>query len=755
MKHTIHSYCFWLLTLAAMLSVQSCTDQEEWQPATTGTEIQLFAYKPDDSPSTKAPDKTKENFNNRDIIHVTAAFTPIASQSSVSIPNQYACMKFDGNDWKATDNTSLVWPWNAKTGTFTAYYIPGTTSALKTGDSPLDLSTLSKSVITDGKDPLKATYSNIAVGSAVHLQFNHICSKLTFTSIETDVMKGQKIQISGGKVTKDLTFTLNEDSTLTAAFSNTASPVEGIVESNDGNKTLTFLLPPLATETELRMLHQDNSLYHSFTLPQALEAGKHYYLDIKKLADNYIDESLKEEDWNTGEETVTLDTDGINAYLTAIRDGKAYTLNDGTQILIQIQEGDNRVVAQIRDVDFNNQPFTPVNISGNIIFQGNNHRIKNVNITNTINENVTDKNTAPSDGDICLAIFGKNQGTIKNIVLDGVKANYPSTDADSKQPSYAGALVGKNIGGTIDNVKILFASENKMEVTTGSDKLYIGALVGYSTGTIKNCRVSGTATTISGTSTATTSTPKAFVGGFAGEIAGATSYCEIRGITAKATTNEAATANVGGFTGANSGAGTIKHCSCNTAVEVSGSTATESSIGGFIGLAEQGISYSTATGTIKAGSSTAGGFVGKAKNCKLDICSSTGEITVTGTTTTAGGFVGILSKDAGKDGVTIMNSFTLSQAETSATLTGGFVGNVESGTTSHAVNNSFCKNTNSSFAPTTGVTVDNCHNNGGKIGETVKVTVDELNTVCDNHADWLKWTATPAIYGDGFPYHIR
>lgn len=748
MKHTIHSYCFWLLTLAAMLSVQSCTDQEEWQPASTGTKIQLFAYKPDDSPSTKAPDKTKENFGIGDIIHVTAKFTSIDSQSGVSIPNQYACMKFNGKDWKAIESTSLAWPWNAATGTFTAYYIPGTISALTTsGNCPLDLSVLSKNVIKEGEDPLKATYTDIAVGSAIHLQFNHICSKLTFTSIETDVMKGQKIQISGGKVTKDLTFTLNEDSTLTAAFSNTASPVEGIVESNDGNKTLTFLLPPLATETELRMLHQDNSLYHSFTLPQALEAGKHYYLDIKKLADNYIDESLKEEDWNTGEGAVTLGTDGINAYLTAIRDGKAYTLNDGTQILIQIQEGNNRVVAQIRDVDFDNEAFTPVNISDNIIFQGNNHRIKNVNITNTINDNVTDKNTAPSDGDICLAIFGKNQGTIKNIVLDGVKASCTSTN---EKLSYASALVGKNINGTIDNVKIMFAgSDNNIAVTTESEKLYIGALVGYSTGTIRNCRVSGTATTISGTSTATTSTPKAFVGGFAGEIAGATSHCEIGGITAKATVNEAATANVGGFTGANGDNGTIEHCSCNTAVEVSGSTATESSIGGFIGFVEKNISYSTATGAIDAGSCTAGGFAGKAKNCKLDICSSTGKITATGT---AGGFVGIL-ENAGK-GVTITNSFTLSQAETSATLTGGFVGYVESGT-SHAVNNSFCKNTDSSFAPTTSVTVTNCHNNGGKIGETGKVTAEGLNSNCNEENDWLKWTATPAIYGDGFPYHIR
>lgn len=746
MKHTIHTYCFRLLLVAAsLLSMLSCTEQEEWQQQTMGTEIRLFAYKPNDSPSTKAADKTKEAFLSGDIIHISATFTPISTQTGVDIPKQYACMKFDGANWTATDGTSLAWPWNAATGTFTAYYIPGTTNALKADETrSLDLSALSQSVIADGKDPLKATYTDIAVGSAVYLQFNHICSKLTFTAIEANIMDKQEIQIEGTGVTKDLTFTLGNDKTLSDQFSTTESPVEGITESVNGNKTLTFLLPPLAKDVKLRMLHQDNSVYHSFTLPQALEAGKHYSLDITKLADNYIDESMKEEDWNTANAAEFTTQEGINAYLKAIRDGKEYRLDDGTQILILTNEGVKKVVAQVKDVDFKNIKFTPVNISENIIFQGNNHRIKNINIVNPINENVTDKISNPADGEICLSLFGKNQGTIKNLILDGVQAEHVSGD---QQIGYAGALVGKNINGTIDNVKIFFSgSPAKMTVSSENEKLYIGALAGYSTGTIRNCQISGTGTI---SATGTGSKAQLFVGGFAGEIAGVTSNCKViaTDFTAEATATDA-TVRIGGFAGANSNLGKIDSCLCNTKIKLNKGSAA-SSTGGFIGLAEKDITYSTATGSVDAGTYIAGGFAGQAKNCTFDVCSSTGQITGTGTT---GGFAGQLSTGTNGD-VTILNSFSTSQALALA-LAGGMVGSVESGT-AHQVLNSFCKNTNPLFTPDK-VTVSNCHNNGKKVGDpAVEIAVDELNNGRNGKSGWLEWTATPAVYGQKFPYHIR
>lgn len=513
-----------------LLAATACSDElPRGGMPPRGRAVIVTAAWPDEHALSKAA-APKESFAKDDVIHMYAKFTLADGRDTAT----YACLRFDGaTSWTAFDGTTLEWPWNAVSATFKAYYIPpvtvggtelknNTAMSGEAGRNTLgySLSNLTAGCLAKGVDPMVATYTDIPAESAVHLQFSHLLAKLTFTHL------GKEANFTGHLTDKERLYLAAEGLKDSCVFRREAGVdvlshgletnkgyLAGAVEPSaegDGSYTVTFLIPPVdASGIDLKLHFKDFSPYHLAPVRQALEAGKHYSLNITKLADNYWGDDLKEEQWNKNQTEVDLTTADINQYLTAIRDGMEFRKN-GLQVLDVYTETaggkTTTVVTQLRDVNFNHQPFTPVSLSTNIIFQGNRHRIKNLFVQSAIDEN-------GRPGTTYQALFGQNEGTIRGLVVEGAKTTRAAAE-------YVGTLVGFNRGtGTIEDVRIEFASG---DVVQGAEQTaFIGGLTGVNEGTIANCVLNGSSFEVK--VDASTAGQTYYIGGLVGYNSGASS----------------------------------------------------------------------------------------------------------------------------------------------------------------------------------------------------------------------------------------
>lgn len=751
-----------LLAACCTLCYTACTEELETPESNnTGRAIQIMASMPDDFVKTKAA-SPKENFKAGDVIHISVEFTlPNESKSS---PTVYANMAFDGANWKPKEaNGAFNWPWDAQKATFTAYYIPPVGSiknedAMSNGEHntvSMNLSALSEEAVKNGTDPLIATYKDVPVESAVHLQFRHLCTKLTFTNLGSDDDKGftglvkdqQELRLSAAGLTDSLIFTREKGKdALTSAFAESKGYLINKVEKGqDGSFSITYLLPPVDVDAgiDLRLAFKDFTPYHLVPIKQKLEAGKHYSLNITELADNYLDAALKEEEWNKGQVTETLSDSEINAYLRAIRDGKEYRKEENgkyIQVLDVYKDGNNSVVTQLCDVDFEGQEFTPVNLGENVIFNGNFHKVKGVKVTKAIDDTKEGKS-----GSAYMALFGENAGIIKNLILEDVQVN-PDPNVTSR---YAGILVGWNKK-TIENVQIRFAADNAVKSTNSTE--YIGALVGMNSGTVSDCTLSGSSFSVEGASTAS----PFHIGGLVGYNSGRMSNCMVQtaiGSTVKVT-SAGAIVYAGGWAGYSINNSGYSSSGCFSSVSLEVEAGTTIYAGGFAGLVGNVVKNCSSTGSVAlSGSATnvyAGGFVGNISNAGLNACYATGSLTNTTLATTLylGGFTGWLTYD-GTGTSDLLNCYAIGKP---ADTGNGFVGYTSSKNnvldkTKITIRNCFSKNAANAFMGNEdGATLTNYHHNGSD------VTVDDLNG--SKPEGGFEWTVSPALFGNNCPYLI-
>lgn len=757
----------WLAALC-LLALTACTEEwEEKGAGQTGRAIQITASMLDGYTTTKAVDP-KQAFQKDDVIHVSAVFT-LENPNTTS--TTYACMKYDNGNWTASDGTSLNWPWNATKATFTAYYIPpvtmennevmpNNTSMSEGSNLSYNLSLLTADAVNKGTDPMVATYTDVPVESAVHLQFNHLFTKLTFVNLGEEsnytggLKEGQKLHIQTTDLADSCIFALSEKA-LSHKLEPNKGYISGIIEKEgDKTYTATFLLPAVTAEEgiDYKLAFHDFSPYHIIPIKQQLKAGHHYSLDITKLEDSYWDESMKEEAWNKDQVSTELGTDDINAYLQAIRDGQEYRKNN-IQILDVYTEDGKKVVNQLKDVDFNDQTFTPVNISTNIIFQGNGHKIKGLHVQKSID------GSGNESGDY-QALFGINEGSIKNLVIEGAK----TATANAK---YVGTLVAQNTdNGTIENVRIEFNKDNAVTGTKATQ--YIGGLVGQNHGTIKGCTLKGDYFQVK-IENQEVSENGIYIGGMTGSTATTGSNkienCRIQAGTDASVSysGNAANVRIGGLVGSFNG--NMENCSSSLKVALSG--AANGYAGGLIGAVEGGtLTKCAATGVLELSSSTTllngGGFAGYIQNATVKACYATGETTNKASNdntpnASIGGFAGQLNY-SGKGTTLLLNCYAIGEVPNESN--GGFTAiacektntkivSTEIDKTKVSISNCFSKNKATAFIGNEGATLTNYHHNG-KQGEAV--TADKLNNKIPEGG--LQWQDTPALYGTGIPYFI-
>lgn len=753
----------WMLLCS--LCIMSCTQEEvvsSGEKNYAGKPIQIIVSGPDNHAVSRAAASAKEFFQTGDIIHVSTTFTYISSHQGNDPKVVYACLKYDGKNWnEITSPKTFTWPWNAESASFTAYYLPATPTApnkdpMNYGDVKINISELNKPKTEKETwtDPLYASYTDIAAGSSVYLQFSHLLTKVTFTNLNK-ATAGEELRLIANREdqmiftrigtnpsegnTDELKYTLNK----TTEYITSQCVDTGNTNSNGQIIEASFLLPPLAAKASIKLAYKDMSPYHSLELPEdllpkGLEAGRHYTIDVTKLADNFISDAVKEEDWNKNT-AVDLNKEDVKKYLKSIRDGEPCAVEiNGTnvQILTTYEEnidGKKRnVVAQIKDVNFptvEGKIFTPVNLRQNIIFQGNGHKITNLKITNTIQDDVNPGVTNPQ-GAVCKALFGKNAGTIKNLIIETASIE-AGTDKDER---YAAILVGENEG-TIENVTI------KDVTIKGSSAVAIGCLVGSNSLNIHNCHITGKVDIAINQSEAY-GNEQCYIGGLIGFASGESNIidCSINAGTEKQIIINGRYQSLfaGGMIGSLENQAEI--CSTNLDINIDGNASLQKLYaGGFAGQLSGTTNKSTATGNITipeslTGNLTIGGFAGELYNGSLSDCATSGNLTCASTLATAGGLVGQMS--VRPENTTIQFS---SATGTTPTGIGGLVGTIQSGKGTLTISNCFCINQATAFIATEGTSPTDCHQNGIKVGTE--------ESFIPSAPYMEQWTNTPAIYG--------
>ena len=298
----------------------------------------------------------------------------------------------------------------------------------------------------------------------------------------------------------------------------------------------------------------------------------------------------------------------------------------------------------VNDIDANGQNIIIYTFAGT--FDGDNHTISGLNISNTNSNNTG------------LFKLLKETGVIKNLTVSGFV---------NGTNNRTGGIVGNNEGtieNCINNAQITGTQEvggiagySKKAITncinngsvTGTE-IYVGGIVGWidSASTLKKCinygNVGGTGTT--------------GVGGIVGCAKSLVSDCTNYGTI---TGNE----NIGGIVGETSeNSNGVKNCTNH------GSITGTSNVGGIVGynLYKENASISSCSnlGQVSGTSTAVGGLVGQMQGNKITSSSNYG--TVTSTSNWVGGVVGYITK-----GCSITNSHNYGDV-TGAQNTAGFVG---------------------------------------------------------------------------------
>lgn len=250
---------------------------------------------------------------------------------------------------------------------------------------------------------------------------------------------------------------------------------------------------------------------------------------------------------------------------------------------------------------------------------------------------------------------------------------------------------------------------------------YLGGIVGFNAGTIKNATKAGTADVLSfedGTY---------YVGGIAGFNIGVIENCSYTTSSSNGIGYNSAiparSYNVGGIAGGMSGSGSITNCSVNKGVLIYGNT----NVGGLVGhMGGSSTITNSSSDAIVNGTSYVGGFIGLYEStADLTISDKTRTQSVTGSGSYVGGFVGKTNSEAEKIFKNLSNSGVIK----GASQVGGIAGEIyhkNGGGSNHFIT---CSNTGA----ITGTT-------GGDIGGIVGYSRDAWYYGCVNGTSETKST---------------
>lgn len=149
----------------------------------------------------------------------------------------------------------------------------------------------------------------------------------------------------------------------------------------------------------------------------------------------------------------------------------------------------------LKDIDMSGYHVKPVQSEFKGTFNGNNHQISDIIISEKV---IVNKNNDVDENDgvdkMYVGFIAQNSGTIKNVnFVDPQITN----DSEIAANTYIGVVAAQN-SGTIqnvmvsasrDNIKFISSQYSGDHASAGGDNIYIGGIAGYNKGTIDTCEV--------------------------------------------------------------------------------------------------------------------------------------------------------------------------------------------------------------------------------------------------------------------------
>ncbi|MBO8449260.1 MAG: fimbrillin family protein [Bacteroidetes bacterium] len=486
-----------------------------------------------------------ESFETGDVIHVQADFTLVDGTQTTS----YDCLELGSDgEWISKESedsgipsSPMMWPWDAEKATFRAYYLSHS-SGILVSETARVLDELQSEA-----DPLYAEISDVPYGGAVHLEFGHLCTMLTVSGL-TENEQSFWLEMDGIRDAFSLTRTENElsFSFITSDASLRPGGRNHVEGQSSGDGSVTFYLAP-GDYSNIDITYRYGLAYLSLTdLADLgnLEAGTSYTLQINPGSGN-VDEADEEERWPDPDDTsddILLNTEEIDAMLEAIHDGDEYVSNAGVPIIAQDDNGS----VLLRNLDFQNNSFTPQTLPNGAVLDGNYHYIKNISgsalfsqmngrvsnlgivggsvsgtgianagilspsssasaVMNNLRLKDISISVTPSGSGVCNlgALTGNSAGNVIGVSLGGtVSVTVESDNVPGRV--HIGGLVGQS-SGSISGVALM-DDDDPVEITVrcrclfpegaGADYAegdrYVGGLVGLCTGTVRDCTLSAT-----------------------------------------------------------------------------------------------------------------------------------------------------------------------------------------------------------------------------------------------------------------------
>lgn len=241
------------------------------------------------------------------------------------------------------------------------------------------------------------------------------------------------------------------------------------IELNENNLDLTtyIMLPPCDLSNEdmiIKITGDNNESYYSTITGKTFEKGKAYKLVCNDIIDNQT--FLTTVTPNTVAETPQQDINGT--YILATASNMKWFYENAKNYK-------NTRYELVADITFSKVSWKPIPIVYNIEFNGNNHKIINLGISQ-------------GDEDISLGFFGiVSSSTIKNLVfINSSVSQYSDKEA---YKVFLGTLAGTISSSKIINCGVINGKVSG--VATDRATAYIGGLVGEISGpnTIKGCFV--------------------------------------------------------------------------------------------------------------------------------------------------------------------------------------------------------------------------------------------------------------------------
>lgn len=539
---------YYIFILSLLIGLASCTD-DMMQPSMPGEgdnelPIDFTFLLPEDEAGTRSISNPKTNFSEGDIIHIQGIFQALYNDQETTMI-RYGAFRKVKNGWDTVPGSKMKWPNMATTGTFTAYYISGSTGLLTLTDP---LKTNMTNMATNA-DPLKAqSASDIEYGRGVRMQFQHLCAYLTLEELEPLVSDNYWITANpddpGSVINNGFQLSLNSDNTLNFEFIAIPDPdYDNMVyvggtsinyETSQNGQLETHTLanfflepgtydsfmikyPGLAPVSYEFLKYDFNEIQAGAggegtenIVPQ-LNAGNTYVLNVTKSPGITILAPPSAEGWDESDNYYIVD---VPSFLEAASSGGSYYDENGVQIL----EGTASGSRLLHNVDFQFYEYNGLfdnfiaDINEGSIFDGDYHYIKN----------------------IASPIFRYNYGTIKDLGLKSINATLVTDENDDSGHDFSrmGMVCQWNYLGTLSNIRIPEGGtitglvNQEFGASPENETHNLGIVTGSNTGTIDGVELGGIFDfTLSGYYTAESPSPMAvditvLFGGICGQNAG-------------------------------------------------------------------------------------------------------------------------------------------------------------------------------------------------------------------------------------------